>query len=585
MRVLGLHCGHNATVFLLDDGVVKAGLSQEKLDDVKNSAGFPADAIRAMLVELDLRTEDIDEVAIAGHDVYPQRCYDYLFRKEVTDDASRTGLVGLARKLDAALIGKIAPELLNPLRHYRQKSLVAEGRRELRANLAALGLDRVPVTHIDHHTCHARAAFHGLGGEGPALIFTADGSGDDASAKITLVDERGHWTELGVTPLSSSLGGIYSATTRFLGMRTLEHEYKVMGLAPYAKEYADAVYKRVFEPAIDLDPANPFAFRAKTNCMRFYDHLVKVAVGERFDNLAAAVQRLIEERVLAWVEHAVAKAGVRKAYFGGGLFMNVKLNMRIQELACLEEAHFMPSCGDESNALGAAYAVQQVRGPVQPLENLYLGLSYGADEIEHCLARQNVRSTCQVDRPDDLNERVAVLLAEGRVVARFAGRNEWGARSLGNRAILAHPGRMESFYTINDQIKCRDFWMPFAPTILDSAAPKYLENWSIERTPAPYMITAFKATPLGQKELRAAIHHGDGTVRPQVLRRDANPDYYDLVKRFENKTGIGAVLNTSFNLHGKPLAATPEQALDTLRHSDLRYLAIGPFLVSKNDRA
>ncbi|MBE0530655.1 MAG: hypothetical protein IH626_07475 [Rhodospirillales bacterium] len=392
MRMLGVHCGHNATAFLLDDGVVKAGLSQEKLDDLKNSAGFPADAIRAMLDEIGLRSEDIDEVAIAGRDVYPRRCYDYLFRKEVTDGASRTGLVGWARKLDSAVIGRIAPDLLNPLRHYRRKSLVAEGRRELRANLAALGLDRVPVTHIDHHTCYARAAFHGLGGALPALIFTAGGIGDGASAKVTLVDEGGNWTELGVTPLSSSLGGIYSATTRFLGMRTLEHEYKVMGLAPYAKEYADAVYKRVFKPAIDLDPANPFVFRAKTDSMRFYDHLVKVAVGERFDNLAAAVQRLIEERVLAWVEHAVGKTGVRRAYFGGGLFMNVKLNMRIQELACLEEAHFMPSCGDESNALGAAYAVQQVRGRVQPLENLYLGLSYGADEIERGLARQNLPS-------------------------------------------------------------------------------------------------------------------------------------------------------------------------------------------------
>jgi carbamoyltransferase len=581
MRVLGVHCGHNATAFLLEDGVVKAGLSQEKLDDVKNSAGFPADAIRAMLVEVGLRVEDIDEVAIAGHDVYPRRCYDYLFRKEVTDGASRTGIVGLVRSLDSALIGKIAPELFNPLRHYRQKSLVAEGRQELRANLAALGLDRVPATHVDHHTCHARAAFHGLGGEGPALIFTADGSGDDASAKITFVDERGIWSELGVTPTASSLGGIYSATTRFLGMRTLEHEYKVMGLAPYAKEYADAVYKRIFEPAIDLDPANPFVFRAKTNCMRFYDHLVKVAVGERFDNLAAAVQRLIEERVLAWVEYAVGKTGVRRAYFGGGLFMNVKLNMRIQELACLDDAHFMPSCGDESNALGAAYAIEHARCMVRSLESLYLGLSYSADEIEDCLSRQNLPSTYRVDQPGDLNECVANLLSDGLVVARFAGRNEWGARSLGNRAILAHPGRMESFYTINDQIKCRDFWMPFAPTILDSAAPKYLENWSMERTPAPYMITAFKATPLGQAELRAAIHHGDGTVRPQVLRWEANPDYYDLVKRFEDKTGIGAVLNTSFNLHGKPLAATPQQAIDTLRHSDLRYLAIGPFLIVK----
>lgn len=581
MRVLGVHCGHNATAFLLDDGVVRAGLSQEKLDDVKNSAGFPGDAIRAVLDEVGATVEDIDAIAIAGCDVYPRRCYDYLFQDEVTDGASRTGIVGFVRKFDSAVIGKIAPELFNPARRYRQKRLVAEGRRELHLNLTALGLDHLLVTHVDHHACHARAAFHGLGGEGPALIFTADGSGDGASAKVTLVAGDGTWTDLGTTPMSSSLGGIYSATTRFLGMRTLEHEYKVMGLAPYAKGYADAVYKRVFAPAIDLDPENPFVFRATTNCMRFYEHLVKVAVGERFDNLAAAVQRLIEERVLAWVEYAVGKTGVRKAYFGGGLFMNVKLNMHIQELACLEEAYFMPSCGDESNALGAAYAVQRAQSKPRPLDNLYLGLSFGADEIEAHLTRQNLSSSYRIERPDDLNERVADLLVGGEVVARFDGRNEWGARSLGNRAILAHPGRMESFYTINNQIKCRDFWMPFAPTILDSAAPKYLENWSMDRTPAPHMITAFKATPLGQIELCAAIHRGDGTVRPQVLRREANPDYYDLVKRFERKTGIGAILNTSLNLHGKPLAATPEQALDTLRNSDLNNLAIGPFLIVK----
>jgi len=581
MRVLGIHCGHNATAFLLEDGVVKAGLSQEKLDDVKNSAGFPKDAVTAMLDEVGVGVEDIDEVAVAGHVVYPRRCYDYLFQQEATDGATRTGIVGFARKLDSAVIGRIAPELLNPLRRVHQARLAEEGRRELNRHLVDLGLDRVPVTHVDHHACHARAAFHGLGGSGPALIFTADGSGDGASAKVVLVDANGVWTELGVTPASASLGGIYSATTRFLGMKTLEHEYKVMGLAPYAKGYADAVYRRVFEPAIDLDPDNPFVFRAATNCMRFYDHLVKVAVGERFDNLAAAVQRLIEERVLAWVEHAVDKTGVRAAYFGGGLFMNVKLNMRLQESSCLEAAHFMPSCGDESNALGAAYTVQQGCFAPRPLPNLYLGLSFGADEIEACFADGNLPPNCRVERPGNLTERVASLLADGQVVARFAGRNEWGARSLGNRAILAHPGRMKSFYTVNDQIKCRDFWMPFAPTILDGAAAEYLENWSMDRTPAPFMITAFRATPRGRADLCAAIHHGDGTVRPQILRREANPDYYDLVNRFAEKTGVGAVLNTSFNLHGKPLAATPKQALDTLRNSDLRYLAIGPFLVVK----
>ena len=180
-----------------------------------------------------------------------------------------------------------------------------------------------------------------------------------------------------------------------------------------------------------------------------------------------------------------------------------------------------------------------------------------------------------------MNETVAGLLADGHVVARFAGGNEWGARSLGNRAILAHPGRMESFYTVNDQIKCRDFWMPFAPSVLDSAADQYLEGWSMDRTPAPFMITAFQSTEMGREKLVAALHRGDGTLRPQVLTEDANPDYYDLIKRFEAKTGTGAVLNTSLNRHGHPLAATPEQALDTLVHSGLQYLAIGSFLVKK----
>lgn len=580
MRVLGLHCGHNATAFLLEDGVVKAGLSQEKLDDIKNSAGFPKDAILALLNEVGVQAGEIDHLAIAGREVFPRRCYDYLFQREASDGSTRTGIVGFVRKMETGPLGNTMPGLFRRLRAVRQRKLVAEGLAELKQNLAALGLGSLPTTHVEHHTCHARAAFHGLGETCPALIFTADGSGDGKSSTVTLVERDGSWRELGATPESSSLGGIYSATTRFLGMKTLEHEYKVMGLAPYAKDYADAVYERVFAPAIDLDPDNPFAFKASIDCLRFYDYLAEVAVGQRFDNLAAAAQRLIEERVLAWIEKAVEKTGVRQAYFSGGLFMNVKLNMRIQELSCLEGANFLPSCGDESNALGAAYAVQSANGATRPLENLYLGLSYSSDDIESCLKSRHLPEGYRVETPEDMNERIAGLLADGHVVARFDGRNEWGARSLGNRAILAHPGLMESFYTINDQIKCRDFWMPFAPTILDSAAEKYLEGWTMQRTPAPFMITAFSATPAGRKDLLAAIHNGDGTVRPQVLRQEANPDYYALIELFQKKTGIGAVLNTSFNLHGKPLAATPDQALDTLIQSDLRFLAMGPFLVT-----
>ncbi|MCW8915998.1 MAG: hypothetical protein OQK24_09120 [Magnetovibrio sp.] len=578
MNILGIHIGHNASAFLLQDGAVIAGLSQEKCDDIKNSADFPADAIRAILNQAQLSTDGIDHVAIAGNQILPRRSYDYLFQNKPTDGHTRSGAVGLALKLEAIMPTALASIIFGPLRAHRHKQRLTQGRKELSQNLSDLGLGQTPCTYVDHHICHARAAYCSLGGTKPALIFTADGSGDGISATVIKVDDQGHWTRLGETPEHASIGGIYSATTRFLGMRPLEHEYKVMGLAPYAKSYADDIYERAFAKTIQVSPNNPYCFESTVDSRKFYDHLAKTAVGERFDNIAAAAQRLIEEQTVQWVERSVAESGVHHAYFGGGLFMNVKLNKRIQELDCLNSAHFMPSCGDESNALGAAYDVALEMGPVQPLKNLYVGLSYSPEEIEGHLKEYGLNYT----RPDNLNETIADLLADGQVVARFADGNEWGARSLGNRAILAHPGRMESFFTVNDQIKCRDFWMPFAPSVLDTAADKYLENWTMERTPAPFMITAFQSTELGRKELTAALHRGDGTLRPQVLTPEANADYYDLIQRFEAKTGIGAVLNTSLNRHGKPLAATPVQALDTLVNSGLRHLAIGPFLVSKD---
>jgi len=581
MIILGIHVGHNASVFLLDDGVVKAGLSQEKLDDIKNSAAFPADVIRVVLQQANLSPEGIDHIAIAGHQIYPSRCYDYLFKSQPSDGTTRIGIVGMAHKLKGALPRALTSILFAPLLRYRQNRLLQGGRRELEENLQRLGLENIPRTHVEHHTCHARAAFHALNGTGPALIFTADGSGDHVSSTVTSVDERGTWKCLGETGEAASVGGIYSATTRFLGMRPLEHEYKVMGLAPYAKSYADDVYDRVFAPTLLSRKDKPFGFSSSVDTRQFYEYLVDTAVGERFDNIAAAAQRLIEDRVLSWVESSVAKTGIHRAYFSGGLFMNVKLNKRIQELECLENAFFMPSCGDESNALGAAYSIALEAGKVKALDNLYLGVAYTPSAIEAQLEESAKDHALEFERPQNLTETVAQLLADGYVVARFSGANEFGARSLGNRAILAHPGRMESFFTINDQIKQRDFWMPFAPTVLDTSASLYLENWTMERTPAPHMITAFQSTDKGRVDLCAAIHRGDGTLRPQVLTRDVNPDYYDLIKAFEGKTKIGAVLNTSLNLHGKPLAATPSQALDTLLGSDLNYLVLGPFLVRK----
>lgn len=583
MRILAVHLGHNATVALLEDGKITAVLSQEKIDNIKNSAAFPAGAIEAILAERNLTNSDIDEVAVAGNEIFPERCYAYLFnaRNEIRHDTK----VKFAKAIEKSLIGQVIPWVFKGLRDNRRKALLFEGKQELEKNMAKVGLANKPRTHIEHHSCHARAAFHSLDdsfGQKPALLFTMDGSGDGLCASVTKVGPNGKWERMAESPARASLGGIYSNTTRFLGMKILEHEYKVMGLAPYCKGYYKDVYKRVYESIITQEPGNPLVFTSIMDVSEFFDYLVKHAVGERFDNIAGAVQHLLEERVTAWIREAINKTGIHRIFTGGGVFMNVKLNKCIQEMDEVEEAFFMPSCGDESNPIGAAYAVAVERGlRVQPLQDLYLGVGYTQEQLDDFIKEKRLRERYKVVQPDDMEEVIAELLANGQVVARFAGRCEWGARSLGNRAILAHPSHMESFYTVNDLIKCRDFWMPFAPTILDTAASKYLVGYNPQKVEAPYMITAFKATPLGIRELRAALHQGDHTLRPQVLTQKANPNYYRLMKAFERRTGVGAVLNTSFNLHGYPLVATPQQALMTFERSGLQYLALGPFLISK----
>ena len=582
MRILGIYCGHNATAVLMQDGEVVAALSEEKLDNIKNSAGFPAKAIAAILKEHELSAADIDHIAMASNEVFPRRCYDYLAHPSNQEELALKSKI--VRSVERGVVGKLLPPLFQALRDYRYKELVEEGLEELEVTLTELDLASIPRTHVEHHECHATSAFYGLdpsAGADPALIFSLDGSGDRLCATVTIWNGQ-EWRRIAETPSSASLGSIYSLTTRFLGMRILEHEYKVMGLAPYCKDYYRSVFERVFEPVIRLDDRNPLVFKAECDTARFYDYLVENAVGERFDNVAGAVQHLIEERTTAWIREAIKSSGISRIFTSGGVFMNVKLNKRIQEMPEVSQCFFMPSCGDESIALGAAYSVARANGiAVQPLSDLYLGLSYSDDQISEFVNENGLEQRFAVRASDDIECDVAELLASRQIVARVSGNNEWGARSLCNRAILAHPSYIESFYTVNDQIKCRDFWMPFAPTILDSAAHKYLQDYDPDRAEAPYMITAFSATELGIKELRASIHQGDHTLRPQVLRPEHNPTYYRLVKEFEALSGIGAVLNTSFNLHGYPLAATLDQALMTFEQSGLRHMALGSFLISK----
>jgi carbamoyltransferase len=398
------------------------------------------------------------------------------------------------------------------------------------------------------------------------------------------IGRDGRLRRLQEVPQADSIGNIYAMATFLMGMVPLEHEYKLMGLAPYADPKGTEQVFRQLNELIRFPPDRPLAWERNGACPETYcsyRFFKKLFVEKRFDWLAGGLQKFTEFVLTEWVKGCLKETGIRRLALSGGIFMNVKANKRIMELPEVEELFVYPSCGDETNAMGAAYWAYAERAgtaKMTPLRDLYWGPEYSDQEIEAVLRRFTLSSRVSYEQVVPVEPRIARLLAAGKVVARFKGKEEFGARAMGNRSILANPSDPSVIRVINEAIKSRDFWMPFAPSVLEDRVQDYLVNPKMHS--APYMILSFDTTGRRQ-EIAAAIHPFDFTARPQVVSFAWNPDYHALLKEFERLTGIGGVLNTSFNLHGYPIVSRPEDALDVLDRSGLTCLAIGNWLVEK----
>jgi carbamoyltransferase len=369
---------------------------------------------------------------------------------------------------------------------------------------------------------------------------------------------------------------MYSAITAHLGLKPYEHEYKVMGMAPYGQaEYCADVLRRAF--AVDGLKFRNRAGRIASGMQRY---LARRLYAQRFDNVAAACQLVFEELMLEWVRNAVKATGIPRLTAAGGAFLNVKANKLIREMPEVEALYVYPASDDGGTPVGAAVLgylqLCKQRGVTPKLDlprDMYLGLEFSDSEME-AAARA---SGFPYRRMADPAAEIAGLLADGKIVARFSGREELGPRALGNRSIFADPRDLRVIRKLNFAIKQRDFWMPFAASVLEEDACRYIQrptSW------AYYMIEAFDTTPEGAAALVAGTHPFDQTIRPQLVN-DLNPGYRDLLRAFRARTGVGGLLNTSFNLHGYPIVGTPEVALDTLKKSDLDAVALGPILVTK----
>lgn len=513
-----------------------------------------------------MRASDIDVVALAGLHQPPDRD-----RQGILSEFERTAT--RAARLKGSLRNTPAFTVHREMR-----------RRERMSTTLGMGFRADAVRFVDHHTSHAASAFFGRKEfADPVVVVTCDGAGDGLCSTVS-VGANGALERRYQVPWSESFGIVYAHVTFLQGMVPLEHEYKIMGMAPYAKggpaaRIADRL-GGLFQWADDGTPV----WRRRKGVPHVYyiqGMLNEIFHRERFDAIMAGTQLFTERMLCELVRRAVRCTGVRRVAVSGGVFMNVKGNKEILALDEVEELFVFPSCGDETNAIGACYLeYARLRGleSLPDIGAFFLGPAWSGAAVDDALTRAATLGMT-VTPVNGIDREVARLLAQGEVVARFWGREEFGARSLGNRAILANPVQRGVIQEINEAVKNRDFWMPFAASVLDDAAPEYFVN--PKGAASPYMILSFDTTQKGKDDLANGIHPYDKTCRPQIVAREANPDYWKLIDEFRRLTGIGGVVNTSLNLHGDPLVHTPLDAVAVLERSGLRNLALNDFLIQK----
>ena len=568
MISIGIHDGHNSAACLMKDGKILAAIQEERIRYHKNYPGFPIEAIKWVLTYSNILIDEIDCFAFNGEHMPILETR----RESLLEEYKYASSMKVKAK---RLIKRIGGD----------KVFMSIRKRQRLECLKKLGGDLSKAQFMNHHLCHASAAYYGWGNySDDILILTCDGAGDRVCATVSK-GSKGNIEVLESIPESESVCNIYAVLTYLLGMIPLEHEYKIMGMAPYVSNNKSREIADTFWRYFQFSKSNPLVWERINGFPPTYysiSFIKEILDCVRFDYVMGGLQLFFEEIITEWVRKCIKATGLTKVALSGGAFMNVKTNKLIMELDEVEELFVYPSCGDETNAMGACYyAHAQVQNytDIKPLKDVYFGPEFSDKEILLAIEDYDFKGTqIEVHKKDNINKVVAKLLSENQVVARFNGREEFGARALGNRSILANPCNNKVVREINELIKSRDFWMPFACSIIKERAHDYIIN--PKKIPSPYMILSFDTTDKAE-EIIAGIHPYDRTVRPQIVYPEFTPSYYNIIKECEKITGIGAVLNTSFNLHGFPIVHTPKNTLEVFEKSSLKHLAFENYLISK----
>jgi carbamoyltransferase len=580
MIIVGLNAYHgDVSAVLVRDGVLVAAAEEERFTRVKHAAGFPAHALRACLAMSGVAPHEIDRFAV-----------------------SRNPRAHLARK--AAFL----------LRH-RPRGLVADRARnlsrlrDLPGRIAeALELDvahvRARMVGVEHHPAHLASAFF-LSPFDEAAVCAIDGFGDFVSTSWT-IGRGATLTPIAHTFFPHSLGMLYLALTQYLGFRHYGDEFKVMGLAAYGEpDLVDALramvrlqdggrfaldlsFFRHASDGIDMTwdegtPSIGTVFTPRLEALLGPARRLDDPIEPRHEAIAASLQRLFEDTAFHVLRHVRQTTGLKRLCLAGGCAMNSAANGKLRAETGFDDLYVQPAAADNGTALGAAFSCWHEQGGDRRfvMDHAYWGPAFSdaaiADAVTGAYRRLRAAGCAIHQAPDEeaLCAGVAHAIADGRIVGWFQGRMEWGARALGNRSILADPRRADMRATLNEKIKLRERFRPFAPSILVEALGDYFD----EAAPDPFMMQVAPVRA-GKRAVVPAITHVDGSGRVQAVTRAANPRYWRLIKAFERVTGIPMVLNTSFN-ESEPIVHQPSEALDCFLRTGMDVLVLGQTIIER----
>ncbi len=556
MNIIGISClYHDAAACLYRDGEIVAAAEEERFTRRKHDDSFPVNAIRYCLDQGGIAPGEVDHVVFYEK---PLLKFERILSSMI--DTFPSSGSAFARAME----------------HWLTQKLWTRGliRKHLPAGALAFS---------EHHISHAASAFLVSPFE-EAAILTADGVGEWTTTAVG-VGRGGSLELLREIRFPHSLGLFYSAFTAYLGFEVNEGEYKVMGLAAYGRPNRTDEVRRLIDVAADgsfqLDMSYFGHHRSLTTfSRRFVEHFgparhPEAEVEQRYADLAASVQQVLGDVLVRIATDLRRTTGLSRLAMAGGVALNGLANRRILREAGFDEVFIQPAAGDSGGAIGAAaYLAHSILGEPRtaPMRHAYLGPEFGDHEISGFLRAHNIDAARYDDGP--LVERVADLLAAEQVVGWHRGRSEFGPRALGARSILASPRRAEMKDIINEKIKHRERFRPFAPSVPVEDAGRYFE---LDHE-SPYMLFIVPVRPERRAEI-PAVTHEDGTARVQTVDGASNPLYYDLLRAFGRRTGTPVLVNTSFNVRGEPIVNTPAEAYNCFAHTGIDHLVLGNWLL------